>query len=55
MMSKIKKLLGFCQVKGCWNRSTLIVEAKNINVKRHMCASCCERLFNLIKEANVNE
>lgn len=54
-MVKIKGLLGFCQAKGCWNRSTLTVEAKNINVKRHMCASCCERLFKLMKEVNVNE
>lgn len=54
-MGKIKGFLGFYQAKGCWNRSTLTVEAKNINVKRHMCDSCCERLFNLIKEANINE
>ena len=49
-MRKIKKLLGVCQAKGCWNRSTLIVEEKNINVKRHMCASCCDELFKLIRD-----
>ncbi|AOY53846.1 hypothetical protein [Clostridium perfringens] len=55
LVLKIKGLLGFCQCAECWHRSTLIVESKEANVKRHICEDCFEKLMALLSYTKIEE
>lgn len=54
-MSRIKRFLGFCQVKGCWNRSTLTVENKEVKLKRYICEEHFKALLKTADYIKVEE
>lgn len=49
LIKKIKGLLGFCQCDKCWHRATLIVENKEVKLKRYICE---EHFKDLLKTAD---
>lgn len=55
LVLRIKGLLGFCQCDECWHRSTLIVESKEVDVKRHICDDCFEKLMGLLRSIKIEE
>lgn len=46
----IKRKLGFCNTKGCWNIAYYDVEIPNIKVKRCLCKKHLAELINEIDE-----
>ncbi|MDH2460235.1 MAG: hypothetical protein ACLUG2_04395 [Clostridium perfringens] len=50
---KIKGLLGFCQCDKCWHRSTLIVENKEVKLKRYICENCFEKIMNVLSSTEI--
>jgi hypothetical protein len=41
---KLKGILGYCQSKGCWNKSDFDVDIPSIKVKRHLCETHTKKL-----------
>lgn len=55
LVYKIKGLLGFCQCDKCWHRSTLIVENKEVKLKRYICENCFEKIMNVLSSTEIEE
>lgn len=52
---KLKGLLGFCQYNKCWHRSTLVIESKDIKLKRYICEKCSEKIINVLNSTEIEE
>jgi len=46
LLVKIKGILGFCQSKGCWNKSEYDIEIPTIKVTRHLCETHAQKIIN---------
>lgn len=44
MINNIKRILGFCECKGCWNRAEFDLEIKGTKIKKSICSNCVETI-----------
>ncbi len=46
LLAKLKGTLGYCQSKGCWNKSDYDVDIPQIKATRHLCETHAQKLIN---------